>query len=93
MANKKAKGKRANTRHNFKGEKLSVERLLKEFSVGTNVVVKANGTYHSALPYKRIVGHVGIIEEKVGATTYLVKIVDSGRSFKVGNAHLKELVK
>ncbi len=91
MANKKAKGIRANTRHSFKGEKLSVESLLKEFKVGDKVVITANGRYQSGLPYRRTLGHVGEIVDKVGRTTYLIKVTSKKKSYVVGNAHLKEL--
>ena len=91
MSDKKAKGKRAKTRHLFKAEKLSIERLLQQFKEGDRVVVKPNGRYHSALPFKRFVGHVGEVKKQVGKTTYLVHIIDLNKDIMVGNAHMKKL--
>jgi len=91
MASKKAKGIRANTRHLFKGIKLSIERLLMNFKIGDSVVVKPNGRYHSGLPFRRFAGHVGVVEKKVGRTTYKVHIKDLNKDIIVGNAHIKKV--
>ena len=92
MANKAAKGIRSKTRHSFKGQKLTVEKLLQEFNVGDKVVIKANGTYHSGLPDKRSVGQVAEVLGKVGRTTYRVSVKKSGKEYLIGNTHLKQLV-
>jgi len=91
MANKKPVGKRAKTRHKFKGQKLTAEKLLKEFKVGDKVVITANGRYHSGLPDRRAVGSIGEILEKVGKTTYMITVASKKKSYVVGNAHLKSV--
>ncbi|NCN39527.1 MAG: hypothetical protein GW914_04060, partial [Candidatus Aenigmarchaeota archaeon] len=88
MANKAAKGKRANTRHSHKGKTLTIENLLKEFSIGDKVVIKANGTYQKGLPFRRFAGHIGVIESKVGRSSYMVYVKDMDKKQIVGNAHL-----
>ena len=88
MANKAAKGRRANTR-GMKGIKLSVERLLQELKAGDKVVIKPNGRYQSGLPFRRFAGHVAIVKEKVGRSTYKVHVKDMKKEQIVGIAHLK----
>lgn len=91
MANKKPQGKRAKTRHKFKGTKLTVETLLKEFKVGDKVVITANGRYHSGLPDRRAVGTVGEVETKLGKTTYMINAKSKKKRYVVGNAHIKKV--
>ena len=69
MSCKKAKGKRAKTRHKFsgKGSKLTVNRLLQEFSNGEKVAIKANASLHSALPPRRFQGKIGVVSGKQGS--------------------------
>jgi len=90
MTNKKPVGKRANTRHLFKGTKLSVETLLKDYKVGDKVVIKPNGRYHSGLPFRRFAGLVGTIIEKRGRA-FLVQLVKEKKQIVVGKAHIKSI--
>jgi ribosomal protein L21E len=90
MSNKKAIGKRANTR-NHKGFKLTIEKLIKEFTIGEKVVIKPNTRYHSGLPFRRFRGKIGIIEKKVGENTYMVDLKREKKRVMVGNAHLREI--
>lgn len=90
MTNKKPVGKRANTRYLFKGVKLTVERLLKDFKVGDRVVISPNGRYHSGLPFRRFAGKVGIITEKRGRA-FLVHLVKESKDVVVGKAHVKQI--
>lgn len=90
MTNKKPVGKRANTRYLFKGTKLSVERLLKDYKVGDKVVITPNGRYHSGLPFRRFAGKVGAITEKRGQS-YLVHLAKENKDVVVGKAHVKSI--
>lgn len=88
MTNKKAVGKRAKTRHLFRGEKLTVERLLKDYNVGDKAVIKPNGRYHEGLPFRRFAGKVGTITEKRGLA-YVLHIPKVNKDVIVGRAHIK----
>jgi len=88
MTNKKPVGKRANTRYLFKGTKLSVETLLKEYKIGDKVVIHPNGRYHSGLPFRRFAGKVAVITEKRGRC-FLVHIAKEGKDVVIGKAHIK----
>lgn len=90
MTNKKPVGKRANTRYLFKGTKLSVERLLKDYKVGDKVVITPNGRYHSGLPFRRFAGQVATVTEKRGRC-YLVHIAKVNKDVIVAKAHIKPI--
>ncbi|PIU22161.1 MAG: 50S ribosomal protein L21e [Candidatus Diapherotrites archaeon CG08_land_8_20_14_0_20_30_16] len=90
MTNKKPVGKRANTRYLFRGTKLSVETLLKNYDVGDKVVIKPNGRYHNALPFRRFAGKVGKIVEKRGRS-YVVHLAKEKKDVIVGPAHIKSI--
>lgn len=90
MTNKKPKGKRANTRHLFKGSRLSVEKLLQGLEVGDKAVVSPNGRYHEGLPYRRLAGKVGKVVEKRGRS-YVLSFKKEGKKGIVGPAHLKKI--
>lgn len=90
MSNKKPKGKRANTRYLFQGEKMPIEKLLIEYNIGDKVVIKPNGRYHEGLPFKRFAGKVGIVAEKRGRS-YLLNVPNEKKQVLVGTAHLKAI--
>lgn len=90
MTNKKPVGKRANTRHLFRGTKLTVETLLKDYKVGDKVVIKPNGRYHSGLPFRRFAGKVGQIAEKRGRC-FLVHLAKENKDVVIGKAHIKTI--
>jgi len=90
MTNKKAVGKRANTRHLYRGKKLSIETLLKDYKIGNKVVIKPNGRYHEGLPFRRFAGKVGTITEKRG-NSYIVQIPKINKKVIVGKAHVKPI--
>ena len=90
MTNKKPVGKRANTRYLFKGRKLSVESLLKNYKIGDKVVISQNGRYPSGLPFRRFAGQVATITEKRG-NCYLVHIAKENKDVLVGKAHIKSI--
>jgi len=90
MTNKKPKGKRANTRYLYKGKKLSIESLLKEYKVGDKIVIKPNGRYHEGLPFRRFAGQVATITEKRGRC-YMVHIAKTKKDVIVSTAHMKSI--
>lgn len=94
MTNKKAKGVRAKTRDKFKrkGVRLSVNRILKEFSVGDSVQVNVNSSFHSGIPHRRYQGISGRVVGKQGsAFKVAVKEGNAPRTLIVTAAHLKAL--
>jgi len=90
VANKKPTGPRANTRDSFKGTKLTIEKRLKELSLGSKVVVKANGRYQGGLPNRRFLGKIGTVDEKVGQSSYMIGFPRMKKKIIVGIEHLKE---
>lgn len=69
MANKKAKGKRAKTRSILRKknrQKMTVNRVLAEFSIGEKVAIKAEPSVHSGLPHRRYQGKTGTVTGKRG---------------------------
>ena len=92
MSCKKAKGKRAKTRHKFsgKGAKLTVNRLLQEFKDGQKVTIKANASLHSGFPPRRYQGRVGVVAGKQGSA--LKVSVSQGREEKQLLIHPAHLV-
>ena len=77
MANKKARGKRAKTRHYIRGKKrlTGITRQFEDIPVGRNVQIKIDGSTHSGMPFRRFHGRAGQIIGKRG-TCYLVSIHD-----------------
>jgi len=62
MANKKAKGKRSNTRSRYRRNvraKTTVNELIKPIKVDDVVQVNANSSVHSGLPHRRVDGITG----------------------------------
>jgi ribosomal protein L21E len=91
MANKKPKGRMANTRYLFRGEKLTVETLLNRYEVGSKVVIKPNGKYEYGLPFRRFAGHIGEIIAKEGRNTYVIYVSDMHKTVKTTNPHIRAL--
>lgn len=90
MANKKPVGKRANTRHLFKGTKVSVETLLTELIVGDKAVISPNGRYHEGLPFRRFAGKIGKVVEKRGRSC-VIQLKKEHKKVIAGPAHLKKI--
>ncbi len=90
MANKKPVGKRANTRHLFKGTKATVETLLNELNVGDKAVIVPNGRYHEGIPFRRFAGKIGKVTEKRGRSC-VVALRKENKKVIVGPAHLKKI--
>lgn len=91
MTNKKAKGKRAKTRHKLKNRdtKLTVNKLLGNFDLGTRVHIRANSSNHSGMPPRRFHGMTGVVKEKRGRAFLVELNLGRGtRQLVLGPAHL-----
>ncbi len=77
MASKKARGKRAKTRHKLtrQGSRNTVNKMLKQLRVGTRVQIKIDSSVHSAMPHPRFQGLTGVITGKIG-DSYTMEIKD-----------------
>jgi len=91
MANKKAKGKRAKSRHKLKSKgRVTPNEVVEEIDDATNVTVNANGSYHSTIPFRRFVGKAGKVIGKQG-DVYRVELKDGNKKKEiiVSSVHLK----
>ena len=89
----KAKGVRSKTRTLLarrNREKTSVNKRLKEFKIGSRVVIKCDPSDHKGRPFKRFYGKSGIVTDRRGRS-YIVKIKDGNKEKEVIAApvHLK----
>ena len=79
---KRAGGFRARTRKSLrkvprtKG-KITVTRLLREFSIGEHVTIKQEPAIHNGMPHPRFKNKMGVVIGKRGSS-YEVKIMDGG---------------
>ncbi len=91
MANKKAKGKRAKTRHKFKSRgKPTINQQVLNLEEGTTVHIVPNSAFASGLPDKRFVGRTGTISKKRGfAYEVLVKVGKTTKTIITSPVHLK----
>ena len=91
MAGKASNGKRAKTRHSHhnKGGKITVNKLLQQIPVGSQVDIRINGSVHSGMPFRRYQGMTGTVISKQGSA-YFVSVSKLGKMMKVlaGPAHL-----
>ena len=91
MSGKASKGKRAKTRnsHSNRGGKITVNKLLQQIPIGSQVDIKINGSIHSGMPFRRYQGMTGKVVGKQGAA-YIVSVSKVGKMMKVlaGPAHL-----
>lgn len=89
----KARGPKSKTRSLLKRkarEKTSVNKRLKEFKMGSRVVIKPDPSEQKSMPFKRFYGKSGIVTNKRGRS-YIIKIKDGGKEKKliVRPVHLK----
>ena len=92
MPNKKAKGKRAKTRHKMKkrGPKVTVNKLLQVIPDGTKVDVHIDSSIHAGLPDIRYKGKTGTVIRKQGSAFLVeVRVGKQDRILVVGPAHLR----
>jgi ribosomal protein L21E len=92
MANKKAKGKRANTRNIRSRGRVSPNKHMAEFSEDAKVQVVVNGCCHSGMPFRRHSGKTGTVNHKQGKS-YVVRISEgkSVKSIIVNPVHLSAI--
>jgi len=89
----KARGVRSKTRKLLSRrvrEKTSVNKRLKEFKMGTKVMIKQDPSEQRGMPFKRFYGKVGTVVNKRGRS-YIVKLKDGGKEKEliVRPVHLK----
>ena len=92
MANKKAKGKRAKSRHKLrrKTSKMTVNKMLQGFDLNQRVIIKINPAFHSGMPFRRFHGKAGVVLGRQG-NAFKVQVCD-GKMVKdllVHPAHLE----
>ena len=92
MTNKKAKGKRSNSRRKMRkrGSKTTVNKLLQKIETGKKVHIKIDSSSHSGLPPTRYQGLSGEVKGKKGSA-YIVDVKKGNldRELIVGPAHLE----
>ena len=94
MPNKKAKGKRANTRHKFKkkGAKLTVNKLLQEFDIGQKVALRTDASVHSGMPARRFHGRTATVKGMRGrAVLVTLKDGKTEKTLITHPAHLTQI--
>ncbi len=93
MVNKKAKGKRAKTRHKLKRKtgKATITELLRPFTIGAKVQVNIRPEMHGGMPPAVYQGSFGIVKEKQGSA-YKVDLKKGklSKTVIVQGIHLKE---
>jgi large subunit ribosomal protein L21e len=92
MASKKAIGKRAKSRDLMRQRKkrVSVNKRLQEFPVGSMVHIKIDSSIHSGMPHMRYQGKTGEVTGRRGLA-YIIKIKLGNKTNEliVNSAHLK----
>jgi large subunit ribosomal protein L21e len=73
-----SKGYRSGTRHLLRKEprehgKIKLSRLLREYELGSRVVVKIDSSVQKGMPHRRFHGKAGTIVEKRGRS-YIVSV-------------------
>lgn len=93
MTNKKAKGKRSNTRRKLRSKgKKTVSQLVKTFDDDDQVQIHIESSIHSGMPSAKFHGFAGTVVGKRGAV-YEVAVMDgkTSRVLIVHPAHLKNM--
>ncbi len=93
MANKKARGKRSNTRRKLKGGKRqSVSQLVRTFEENESVQIRIDPSHHSGMPAAKFHGVSGKVSAKRGKV-YEVAVKDrkASRTLVVHAAHMKSM--
>ncbi len=87
-------GKRGKTRSKFKktGPKVTVNKIMEEFSIGDKVQVVIDSSYHNGLPDKSFHGQTGYVKNKRG-NSFEVELKKGKKMFVVvtNSVHLKRL--
>ncbi len=93
MAGKKARGKKAKTRHLLRRRRRATVRdFLKSFSAGERVVLNPQPSVPKGMPFRRFFGKIGEVVGKRGKA-YEVKLMDGKKEKRqlVLPVHLKKL--
>ena len=89
----KSKGPRKRTREKFRGtEKFTVNRMVKEFAVGSKVAIVIDSSSQRGMPFRRFQGLTGTVQGKRGRS-FVVQIRDGEKLKKIiaRPEHLKAL--
>ncbi|MFQ6010502.1 MAG: 50S ribosomal protein L21e [Candidatus Aenigmatarchaeota archaeon] len=89
----KSKGPRKRTREKFRGaKKFTVNRMVKEFPVGSKVAIVIDSSSQRGMPFRRFHGLTGIVVEKRGKS-FVVQTKDGKKLKKIiaRPEHLKAL--
>lgn len=91
----KSKGPRRKTRKLLRRrirEKPTITKFLKEFKVGTKVVIRPLVSSHKGMPFKRFIGKVGVVTDKRGRS-YIITIRDGDKEKQIISRpeHLKAI--
>jgi large subunit ribosomal protein L21e len=89
MANKKAKGARAKTRALRKGPKVTPNKLLMDYPIGSKVDIKIDWSVKAGRPHRRYHGLTGTVVGKQG-NCFVVEVYKLNKKMKViaGPAHI-----
>ena len=86
MANKKAKGPRAKSRHKITAKRRpTVRELLEKPPLGAYVQININGSWHEGMPHRRFQGKTGIVKAYRGSCVEV--LVKDGDKEKLVVAH------
>ncbi|MEM5804860.1 MAG: 50S ribosomal protein L21e [Candidatus Aenigmatarchaeota archaeon] len=89
----KSHGPRRRTRAKLRGGlKLTVNRYVSDFPIGSKVVLVTDPASHRGMPFRRFYGLTGTVMEKRGRS-FIVQIKDSNKLKKIAvrPEHLKAL--
>lgn len=81
----KARGPRSKTRKLLRRgirDKTSVNKRLKEFKIGSKVVIKPDPSISKGRPFKRFYGKAGVVTDKRGRS-YIIKIKDGDKEKEI----------
>ncbi len=90
-----SKGPRRKTRKLLRRrvrERPTITNLLKEFKIGTKVVIHPTVSSHKGMPFKRFIGKVGMVTDKRGRS-YIITIRDGNKEKQIISRpeHLKAI--
>lgn len=90
MSNKKAKGVRAKTRALRKGPKVTPNKLLTDYPIGTKVDLKIDYSVKAGSPHRRYHGLTGTVVAKQGRA-FIVEVKKLNKKMNViaGPAHIR----
>ena len=89
----KSHGPHRRTREKFRRRGLTpISHFIRNFDIGTKVVIVINSSSQKGMPFKRFQGLSGKVIDKIGRS-YVIEIKDGGKTKKVitPSQHLKAI--